>query len=75
MDSQILPEPILLVGSHRSKGRVLFVKLLTWTLTLQFIAAVTLLTLLPYLFRSIGIIGTAVSLYQFYWIRTIHIAF
>ena len=57
------------------KGKVLFVKLIAFTLTLQFITGIALLTCLFFLFRHLEIIEASVSLSRFYSQKVIHVAF
>lgn len=64
-----------LLIDHYIKGKVLFVKLIAFTLTLQFITGVVLLTCLFFLFRHFDIILANVSLFQFYSQPVIHVAF
>ncbi len=60
---------------HYIKGRVLFAKLITWTLTLQFLTALTLLTGIFYLFRYLEIIPPDLSLGTFYEQTGVWVAF
>ena len=64
-----------LLIEHYIKGKVRFVKLIAFTLTLQFITGVALLTCLFFLFRYLGIVEANVSLSKFYSQKVIHVAF
>ena len=56
-------------------GRVLFFKLVAWTLTLQLFTGVTLLTIIFFFFRSIGIIQPQAQLTLFYQQTVVWVAF